>query len=1360
VAKARLRFNAKLGSKAKSKITAAVAMTTAAFFCTRPPAARASDLTTVSQRVTAQLLSSIPSTSTVEGYMSSLQSNGSWSDIDYSNTAITDWTPLTHLQRLEAMAQDYSSSSSSLYHNATLEADISNAYNYWITANPMSDNWYDNDIAAPQSLGDTMILINSILSPTQISEGQSILGRAASVINQYTGQNTVDLAIAGIDSAIVSGSTSAMATAFSEIGGTIEIIPANGIQADDSYQFHGPQLYMGGYGTSYINDTLNWASIAAGTQFAITSSQEQLLVNYLVNGQQWFIRGQTEDLAANGRQVTYTSYVGAGDGFVGAIDDALSLGTYDTTQLEEFLARQEATISSGQASSTVDPLSGNRDFWDTEIMVDQQPGYYASVKVTSDRTSDPETGNDQGLENLYLGDGVNQIMVTGNEYLGIQPDWNWRRLPGTTVEQDTRSLTPTGTFGSVYGTTPYAGGVSDGTYGAEAFEYNRYDVAADKSWFFFDSEEFALGAAIKSSSTQYEVDTTLNQCLLTSTVYYETTSGTVQTLTSGTVTPSNLKWVWQGSVGYYFPNPVSNATIMAVAQSGSWYQLNTAESSATVTQNVFTLYIDQGKAVSNGTYAYIAVPGVTEAQMTSYSDPIQILTNTSTVQAVRNSTLDVTQAAFYSAGSFTMMPGQTISSSAPSTVMFRRQPNWMELSASSPEAQAIPLSVQLSGVTLSTSGTTWFDAMGTGTAGFNLPGGNYAASTVGITLQSNGSATPTVSLSSDDQMTDSSYTVAVPIALPGNTTFQEDSFTTLAFSGAISGAASLTETGAGVLVLSGTNSFSGGLNVNGGTVRLNSLGASSNSTVNSGGTLVFANAGTFTAPLTVSGGLVGSSGSPGAISNSIVTASAGTTSTFMVADPANPSSESEIIITGTLQGSGNLFVSGGSADTDPDAGDGFRLRGTATSDFTGTITIGNNTKAELQTSSAGIFSPAGVGTIVLTAGDHASGGLSTITSTGGYSELNLRNNSNGNATFGNNIKVVGTGLTLLNPLGTAPVNASVTMGNLTIGNGDDLGILLNSGNAHLVAFPSVTLTGGTVTFSPKPTGLGSSGTTGSDLSLGPITQTAASSIVMNGLRTLYLTGSNTYSGSTTVSSGILVVDAAGGLPTNTSLSIGSAGTAALVQLNSGVGYSTVSSLSIAAGSTLDLNGNPLSILYGTNPDPISAIQSYLQASYAAGWTGSGIISTQVASLNAGQSALIYSVGYADGADGLLAMPDDEVEIRPTLAGDAKLEGDVNFGDFQLLSQYFGLSGTWDEGNFTYGSVIDFADFQLLSQNFGAGTSALTSGELASMNGFAAQFGEELAADGNGYELVGVPEPASAALLGLFVGSLLARRRKR
>jgi predicted outer membrane repeat protein len=161
------------------------------------------------------------------------------------------------------------------------------------------------------------------------------------------------------------------------------------------------------------------------------------------------------------------------------------------------------------------------------------------------------------------------------------------------------------------------------------------------------------------------------------------------------------------------------------------------------------------------------------------------------------------------------------------------------------------------------------------------------------------------------------------------------------------------------------------------------------------------------------------------------------------------------------------------------------------------------------------------------------------------------------------------------------------------------------------------------------------------------------------------------------------------------------------------GVSSIQSLALQGNATLDLGNGTLMIDYGSNADPISSIYSYLASGYDGGaWNGPGIISSSVASENQAQSGLIYSVGYADGADGIVSgLSSGQIEIMPTLAGDATLQGNVAFCDFQLLSQYFGQAGTsWDEGNFTYGSTTNFGDFQLLSQNFGQSASTLAADE--------------------------------------------------
>ena len=55
-------------------------------------AARGDDLDTVATRIKTDLWSAAPSTSTVNGYLTSLGTNGRWSDVNYADTSQTGWS--------------------------------------------------------------------------------------------------------------------------------------------------------------------------------------------------------------------------------------------------------------------------------------------------------------------------------------------------------------------------------------------------------------------------------------------------------------------------------------------------------------------------------------------------------------------------------------------------------------------------------------------------------------------------------------------------------------------------------------------------------------------------------------------------------------------------------------------------------------------------------------------------------------------------------------------------------------------------------------------------------------------------------------------------------------------------------------------------------------------------------------------------------------------------------------------------------------------------------------------------------------------------------------------------------------------
>ena len=321
-----------------------------------------------------------------------------------------------------------------------------------------------------------------------------------------------------------------------------------------------------------------------------------------------------------------------------------------------------------------------------------------------------------------------------------------------------------------------------------------------------------------------------------------------------------------------------------------------------------------------------------------------------------------------------------------------------------------------------------------------------------------------------------------------------------------------------------------------------------------------------------------------------------------------------------------------------------------------------------------------------------------------------------------------------------------TQGTLTLDSGATSASIAVLNGTHSIMAPMVLNSSALVTMA-----------SGTALTLsGPIG--GAGALTVAGSGSVTLSGSNSYSGGTTIDGGTCLVNSANSLPNGGNVSVGAA---AVLRLAANIAAPTLGAL-VIAGGTFDVNGATVLLEY-QNLDPIASIASYLQSGYAGGaWNGSGIVSSAVAALNAGQRQLVYAVGYADGADGLIpGLSSGQIEIMPTLAGDAKLQGNVVFGDFQILAEYFGHTGGWDEGNFTYGATIDFGDFQLLAQDFG-NSPGMTAGQMASLNNFAAQFGAMLSpnGDGDGFSVVSVPEPAAVGLIGLSSVVALARRRRK
>jgi hypothetical protein len=86
-----------------------------------------------------------------------------------------------------------------------------------------------------------------------------------------------------------------------------------------------------------------------------------------------------------------------------------------------------------------------------------------------------------------------------------------------------------------------------------------------------------------------------------------------------------------------------------------------------------------------------------------------------------------------------------------------------------------------------------------------------------------------------------------------------------------------------------------------------------------------------------------------------------------------------------------------------------------------------------------------------------------------------------------------------------------------------------------------------------------------------------------------------------------------------------------------------------------------------------------------------------------------------------------VTLYTLLNGDANLDGQVAFNDYQLLEAGYGLPGTWATGDFNLDGMVTFADYQLLEVAYGT-----------HVGGGGAK--------GGGAKLAPVPEPGTLGLL--------------
>ncbi|RAV22012.1 polysaccharide lyase family 8 super-sandwich domain-containing protein [Paenibacillus contaminans] len=657
-----------------------------------------------------------------------------WSDL----TSTTDSSQLsTAYGALRTMALAYAIEGSSLYGNEALRDDIIGGLD-WMYENRYNErkteygNWWDWEIGTPQIVNDILVLMYDDLTPEQIGNYIKPIDRfvrdpKVRTLNgvKETGANLLDKAfvvslrgvLGKLGAKIVQG-RDAMGPEF------VYASKGDGVYEDGSLVQHTNIAYTGGYGSVWLNRAADMMLLLNGSPWPVEDPNVNNVYDWvfdsfepviykglmmdMVNG-----RGISRQTAGNARGVIMTilrlaesapsdqklaikrmvkEWIVTDKSFANYTD---GLPVYEMNLVKKLM---------GDASITPrGELVKHQVFAGMDRVVHLRPGYGFGISMFSDRISAFEYGNGENVKGWYTGIGMTYLY---DDDLSQYRDDYWPtvdsyRLAGTTT--DGSYLTPKD-WASYLNPRSWVGGSSiEGLYGAAGMDFSLdkstgSKLQGKKSWFSFDDEIVALGSGISGTDGR-KVETIVdNRKLNDSGGNSLTVNGTVKPDAAGwSESLSNVEWAHlEGNapntgIGYYFPGK-ADISGLRENRTGAWKDINSGGSSDPLTHSYMSLAFDHGVNPANASYSYVLLPNKDAAATELYSrnPSVEIVSGTNDVHAVKETSLGITAANFWKAGT-----ADFITSSNPASVMVRETDGELKLAVSDPTQKQGVVTIEL-----------------------------------------------------------------------------------------------------------------------------------------------------------------------------------------------------------------------------------------------------------------------------------------------------------------------------------------------------------------------------------------------------------------------------------------------------------------------------------------------------------------------------------------------------------------------------------------------------------------------------------------------------------------------------------------
>jgi hyaluronate lyase len=602
-------------------------------------------------------------------------------------------------RRLCLMALAYQNPGSKLFHNPQLKQAVFSGL-AWLYARHYNEaiplpipadgsdihNWWDYKIGIPLQLDNIVLLLYDELPLAQRNAYMRAVEhftpdwtdrytrKPATV--KFTAANRVWVStVIGLRGLILKDVKRLKAASDSLSSVFKYVTSGDGFYADGSFIQHVKHPYTGGYGVSLLNTLAEEIYLFSGTPWAVDQSGMQQVYHWLYNAFAPVIFKGNMMSMVEGREISRPDAQGDRKGELVVQAIALlakaapaaeqarlrGLVTYWfenrplRTDFYTHMAANYIPVIKALRNDTqpvqLPPAYLYRQFVHMDRAVQQTPNYAFGISMYSSRIYNYETRtNYENKKGWHTSDGQTYLYNDDTEQYndGFWATVNYSHLPGTTVEEGTRVP------GFKTSTKDWVGGVALlDRYGVSGMDLAAagQTLTAKKSWFMLDGRIVALGAGIASQDTA-EVNTYVEQRKLRpDNTDNFSVNGKVVLPTNGAETFERATWahlsgkVANAAIGYYFPNATTLYATRA-AQSGAWYDVNVNYDKKVITYNYLTLWTSHKQQPA---YAYVLLPGFTAAATQAYAEKpdVQVLANTTAVQAVESASLHLVAANFW-----------------------------------------------------------------------------------------------------------------------------------------------------------------------------------------------------------------------------------------------------------------------------------------------------------------------------------------------------------------------------------------------------------------------------------------------------------------------------------------------------------------------------------------------------------------------------------------------------------------------------------------------------------------------------------------------------------------------------------------